>query len=190
MILDFNKSKDDAWRDIKHEIHRGALDKKHPFRFIVLSTGDSGEIQSRWVVLRKVDDNLHCYIYTDKRTQKIDALKNNYKAHVLMYHDKKKIQIRCQGKVCIHHQNELSRNHWNNVQGIAKRAYTPGVAPGTLIGSPEQAHEWNMDLEDQYFSVLEFIPEEMDVLQLNKSEHLRMKATKTEGGWIKEWVAP
>lgn len=190
MILDFNKSKDEAWRDIKHEIHRGALDKKHPFRFIVLSTGDSGEIQSRWVVLRKVDESLHCYIYTDKRTQKIDALKSNEKAHVLMYHDKKKIQIRCHGRVRIHHQNELSRHHWNTVQGVAKRAYTPVVAPGTPIGNPEQAHEWNPEFEDRHFAVIEFIPEEIDVLQLNRLEHLRLLATKDGEKWSKQWVAP
>lgn len=190
MILDFNKSKEEAWRDIKHEIHRGALDKKHPFRFLVLSTyGDNG-IESRWVVLRKVSDLLNMYVYTDTRTQKIKDLKSQEKAHVLFYHEKKGLQIRCKGKVELHLQNERSEEHWNRVQGLAQRAYTPIIAPGRPIENPEQAHEWNPEMGSQHFAVIEFIPAEFDVLQLNRSEHLRMKITKDKGTWGMQWVAP
>jgi general stress protein 26 len=190
MILDFNKSKEEAWRDIKHEIHRGALDKKHPFRFLVLSTfGDNG-IESRWVVMREVSELLHMYIYSDARTQKVKDLKSCEQAHVLFFHEKKGLQIRCKGKVELNHQNNLSKEHWKRVQGLAQRAYTPEKAPGSLLESPDQAHKWNMDFGDQYFSVLEFIPEEFDVLQLNRLEHLRLKIEKKGKDWIRQWVAP
>lgn len=190
MILDFDKSKDEAWRDIKHEIHRGALDKKHPFRFLVLSTSSENGPESRWVVLRKVSDQLNMYVYTDSRTQKVQDLKSHRWAHVLLYHEKKALQIRCKGKVELHFQNEISEAHWNRVQGLAKRAYTPTIAPGRHIQSPEKAHDWKPEMGSQHFAVIEFIPEEFDVLQLNRSEHLRLKITKDKGVWAMSWVAP
>lgn len=190
MLLDFNKSLDEAWKDIRHEIHRGALDSKHPYRFITLTTLGKDQIHSRWVVLRQVDDDLKLYIYSDYRTDKIRDIEERSLTQILLYHDKKKLQIRMQGDATVHHQNELARSHWKNVQGIGKRAYTPLIAPGSPIEAPEDAHQWPENYTDEHFSVVTFEPIELDILQLNRMEHLRARFRKSENEWNKSWIAP
>jgi len=190
MLLDFDQSKEDAWQAVKHELHRGALDKKHPFRFLTLSTyGDQG-VQARWVVLRKVTKDLRFLIYTDSRTQKVRALQAHPQAQLLFYHERKKVQVRCMGEIALHRDDEISRKQWSHVQGAGKRAYTPNLAPGTEIQHPKEAHSWSTEWDDRYFTVLEFRPEEFDVLQLNQTEHLRIRFRKKETEWTKTWIAP
>lgn len=190
MLLDTEQSKEATWQTVKHELHRGALDRKHPFRFVTLSTyGDHG-VQARWVVLRKVSQDLRFFMYSDIRTQKVKDLQAHPQAHLLFYHERKKVQIRCEGEIRLHHQNELSQNHWEHVQGAGKKAYTPNIAPGTEIEHPKEAHQWTTEWEDQYFVVLEFTPTAFDVLQLNQLEHIRIRFCKEEGEWVKTWIAP
>ena len=190
MLLDFDKTLEEAWKDIRHEIHRGALDSKHPYRFITLSTMGKDQIRSRWVVLRKVDDDLKLYIYSDYRTKKIRDIEERSMAQVLLYHDKKKLQIRMQGNAKVHHQNDLAKTHWKNVQGIGKRAYTPLIAPGNPIDRPEEAHKWPDNYSDKHFALVTFEPLELDVLQLNRMEHLRARFRKKGKEWTKTWVSP
>jgi len=59
-------------------LKRATTDKDHPFRFLTLGTASGAGIGLRKVVLRKVDEQNHCSIYTDKRSGKIADLKSRY----------------------------------------------------------------------------------------------------------------
>ncbi|NBB88367.1 MAG: general stress protein [Bacteroidetes bacterium] len=190
MLLDMDHSKEAAWQAVKHELHRGALDRKHPFRFVTLSTHGARGVQARWVVLRKLSQDLRFFMYSDLRTQKVADLATHPQAHLLFYHGRKKVQIRCEGEIRLHHGDELSQNQWEHVQGIGTKAYTSTIAPGTEINHPKEAHQWSPAWGGRFFCVLEFLPAKFDVLQLNQMEHVRICFRKADGKWVKTWIAP
>jgi len=190
MLLKFESSLDQAWQDVQHELHRGALDRKHPFRFVTISTYGHKGVQARWVVLRKLSPELHFFLYSDMRTQKIEDLQAHPQAQLLFYHPRKQIQVRCNVDLLLHHQNEVSKNHWKDVREMGARSYTPVLQPGSPIHTPQEAHRWSASMNDRNFAVIECIPNEIDALQLNKSEHLRARFRKKDHDWEKTWVAP
>ena len=90
----------------------------------------------------------------------------------------------------VHHKDALCDEHWQRVQGIVQRAYTPLVPPGEIIESPELAHQWPDEMTSEYFCVLEFKPQAFDLLQLNRLEHLRLLFKKEKEDWKMNWLAP
>lgn len=61
MLFKAEDPKNEIFTTISHELHRGSLDRKHPFRFVVLSSSTENEVESRYVVLRKVGQDLHFF---------------------------------------------------------------------------------------------------------------------------------
>jgi len=191
MLIKPNDSLSDVLSNTIHEINRGSLDKRHPFRYVVLSTVNNDIINSRYVVLREVDDGLNLYFHTDNRTAKIDDLKENKSFALVMYHKSKKAQVRINGIATIHNSDQLANKHWENVTGNGKKAYGPLISPGTIINSPSEAHKWPNDIDDSNFAVIKAQPFSIEVLQLNKMEHLRAEFNRdSEVSWKKKWIAP
>lgn len=191
MLIKKEYSYDTSFQAIKHELHRGVLDKKHPFRFVVLSTIGVHGPDSRYTVLRAVDEGLHFFIYTDSRSEKVKELQAQPFAALLFYHPKKRFQVRIQVKSLIHHQNDIAQQHWKKVQGEGRKAYNSILSPGTSIEIPDEAFAWNENLDDfSFFTVLELIPSSIELLQLNALEHLRIKFTAVNDQWSGQWLAP
>ena len=190
MLLTPGTSLDQAWSSVVHELNRGALDRKHPFRFISLATISNQKPGVRYVVLRKVDEALNCYIYTDSRSAKVTELQQNPSASILCYHPSKRVQIRMDGQVTLHQQDELSKTHWTNVQGEGRKAYSSTLAPGLEISENIEAYHWHEAPTDENFTVINFRPITIEVLQLNKLEHLRAIFQREEDGWNKKWLVP
>ncbi|MGY6741894.1 MAG: pyridoxamine 5'-phosphate oxidase family protein [Cecembia sp.] len=191
MLIEKGYSKQDVFSALKHELHRGALDKKHPFRFVVLSTSGGHGVDSRYVVLRSIDEALHFFIFTDSRSEKINELIAYPYASLLFYHPQKRVQIRVQANSIIHQQNETAKHRWKSVQGEARKAYQSILPPGHPIHEPGAAFSWNENLADfSFFSVIELIPTSIELLQLNGLEHLRIRFTYSDGDWTGQWLAP
>ena len=189
MLISESDRLEQVWQNLKHELNRGALDKKHPFRNVVLGT-DANWPNLRYVVLRQVSEALHLLFYTDLRSRKVEEINHNGRSSVLLYHPSKKVQIRMQGHAQVHAADALSAEHWKNIQGAGKKAYGPLVSPGTEIREPAEAHQWPEDIDGNLFAVIEFTPTLMDVLQLNRMSHLRAQFEHKENDWRKCWVAP
>ncbi len=183
-----------ALDEIKHicfqELNRGAKARKHPFRFVTLALAYQNKPSSRWVVHRKFTAEQHVLIFTDNRSDKMKALKANPEASLLYYHDRHSLQLRLEGKITIHHQNEISRKYWPGVKGSGAKDYISVLPPGTPIKSPTAAFNWSDDLDDTHFVVLEFKTESLDVLQLNRGRHIRALFNKTENGWEGSFLVP
>ena len=175
-------------KSVKQEVRRGALDRKHPFRYVVLSSFDTS-INSRYVVLRQVDQSFNLIIYTDVRSKKILDINQNPQVQLLFYHPKKQVQVIISGKAVISTANNSVNHHWRNVNGNAKRSYTTAKPPGTLIQDPIEGHLWDESMEEQYFAVLTITPIKIEVLQLNKSEHLRALFSEDDN-WAGTWLVP
>ena len=52
MLLTSSDAPSQIWQTVLHELRRGALDPKHPFRFLTLATAGTNFPQVRTVVLR------------------------------------------------------------------------------------------------------------------------------------------
>lgn len=79
MLFNSQNSLSEVWATLSHELHRGALDSKHPFRYVTLATRGEDAPEQRIVVLRKVDEALNFYFFTDSRTAKVTQIQENLK---------------------------------------------------------------------------------------------------------------
>lgn len=192
-IMLINKGIDlkEVFSTVKHELHRGVLDNKHPFRFVVLGTLAETGPDARYVVLRMIDEQLNFFIYTDQRTGKAKSIEIEPRVSLLFYSPQKRVQVRVKGTAVLHHGNEEAQKHWNRVQGLAQKAYHSRLAPGSVLDRPEDAYAWSDQLDEpDYFSVIQVKPLELEVLQLDGLEHLRAKFTINDGIWDSSWLAP
>lgn len=189
MLFSENESPSEIWKSISHELHRGALDSKHPFRYFNLGTIGKTGPEIRTVVIRSINTNLEFYIFTDFRSEKVSELSANLSATLHFYHPGKRVQIRIKTKTEIHHQDEVSKSFWTKVQDEAQKAYTSTLAPSTSISDPSEAYEWIENGDDRFFTVLKFIPETVEALQLNGLRHLRILFSK-KGNWEGQWLVP
>ena len=189
MLFTEKESPSEIWKSLVHELHRGALDPKHPFRYINLGTIGKTGPEVRTVVIRSVAQDLDFVVFTDFRSEKVKELTANPIATLHFYHAGKRVQIRVKAKVEIHQQNQVSEAFWKKVQGEAKKAYTSTSAPGTPISNPEEGFDWPEVMDDRFFTVLKFIPETIEALQLNGLRHLRILFSKKEN-WEGQWLVP
>lgn len=190
MLISAQDSLEVVFQRVTSELMRGPSEKDHPFRLVPVSTQSAKTIDSRYVVLREVDDSLKLYFYSDARTDKIRDLRSSERIALLFYHPGLQLQVRVNGVGVLHNQDELSRRHWKNIDDESRRAYTPHLAPGDSIERPSEAYSWPLHAHDRYFTVIKVIPKTIDILQLSGHEHIRALFTKKVDGWQKQWLAP
>ncbi|TFV96167.1 general stress protein [Algoriphagus kandeliae] len=188
MLFKESDSLEEIWQVVKHELHRGALDAKHPFHWVNLGTVSSDFPSVRTVVLRKVSEEFHFFVYTDYRSEKCSDLKINPNATLHFYHPKKQVQIRVKAQTKLHYQDELAREIWRTIPAQRRSEYSAAKAPGTPI--PHfQAGSKEGNPSDHFLCVLEFLPIEIELLQLQRKGHLRLFFSKKEN-WQGTWMVP
>ncbi|MHA7131525.1 pyridoxamine 5'-phosphate oxidase family protein [Algoriphagus namhaensis] len=190
MLFNQENTTEEIWQMLRHELNRGALDPKHAFRYLNLGTFGQDYPEVRTVVLRKVDEELNFYIYTDQRSDKVQSLVTNPNACLHFYHPKKRVQVRVQAKCHIHHLDEVAGKFWNKIQGDAQKAYTSQLAPGSVIHDPREAWTWPEEKDERFFAVLLFRPISLEALQLDGLNHLRIHFSKADTDWVGEWLVP
>ncbi len=163
---------------------------RHPFRFMTFSTFSSDYPNSRYVVLRGVVADLQLLFYTDYRSKKVSEIQDNPKVSLHFYHPEEKVQAKILGKATLHHKDEFASKRWMEVDGEAKKAYSSVLSPGTEIVHPAEAHKWEEKPSGDYFTVVKVIPHQVELLQLNGVEHLRVRFIRNEEQWVPSWIAP
>lgn len=159
--------KDNLFELCKAELIRSNADRKHPFRYVTLSTMGTYP-ESRVVVKRKSSLDLEQIIFTDSRSPKVKQISNNPIASLLFYHDKKKLQIRMKGVANIISTGVEYDQYKASLQNRTTD-YQTRLAPSTIANQEELIYD-----DDIYFVVLKFIPKEIDILQLGKHKHIRI----------------
>ncbi len=190
MLINRNDSLTEVFSNVSHELHRGALDRNHPFRFVSLSTVAGSHANSRLVVLRQVLEDLSCVFFTDKRSQKISDLSDNSEATLLFWHAGKKVQVSVRGSVVVHNENKVAREYWSGISIDGRKAYGSTLSPGSRVDRPELAHDWPSEIGSEFFSVIVVRASEMDVLQLHKLSHYRAQFKFVNNDWLGSWVVP
>jgi len=190
MLFAQENSLEEVFQSVKHELHRGALDPKHPFRFVTLVTKSENGVDARYVVVRSVDAELNFFLFTDDRTSKVAQLTSFPEMVLLFYHPAKRTQIKITGKAELRRNDGLSATFWSKVQGDSQKAYNQVVAPGTKLQNPEEAFVWNEPLTAANFTLIQVKPSKIEALQLNENGHLRASFTLGTNEWEKSWIAP
>lgn len=190
MLISESKSLEEIWEMIQLELKKGTSTKRHPFRFVVLSTVSKEGVSSRWVVYRKFTTEGKLLVYTDSRSEKCTELKRNPKCSLLFYHERQKLQIRIEAEAKLHLQDELTAKFWPGVKGSNPGDYISVRGSGEEINQRELGYEKSLDLNDRYFTVLEFNPLKIDVLQLNEDRHIRIEFKRTANEWESTFLVP
>ena len=190
MFIQAQQTFEEIFDSLEKEIRRGALDKKHPFRFVTLATQAKEQIGLRYVVLRKVTKPFELMVYTDARTEKCKHIAERPQLSFLFYHPGQKLQVRIDGAATLHHDDDVANAEWKNVQGIGQRAYSPQRAPGSTISTPEEAHDWPDEIDGKHFAVIVCHPRTIEALQLNQLAHLRVRFSLANDVWKGQWTAP
>jgi len=175
---------------VAFELSDGAKEHSHPFHFANFATLGLEYPEVRTLVIRRFDANLSFYFFTDFRSQKIAELQKNPASRLHFYPPSERMQIRITGKADIPHQNDVSNEFWKGIDGNAKKAYISKISPGDQIDIPDEAFDWVERLADKYFAVVQLVASELDELQLNGAEHLRVSFSKSNGNWEGKWLVP
>jgi len=187
MLFSSTDSFSAIWQTLLHELHRGALDPKHPFRYLTVATVGEQFPQVRTVVLRQFTADLEFLVYTDARSSKVQELLEVPRVSLHFYHPKKQVQVRVKALATIHVEDELAQEHWKRVSEKRRSEYQSKLGPGTRVEAP--AVGWESSSEHSYFSVMKFSPLSIEVLQLAREGHLRIQFDLASG-WQGVWLVP
>lgn len=190
MLFTSEYTLDQAFEAVQNELHKGAQDNHHPFHLVIMASQSTERPELRYVVLRKVDDDLCLYIFTDGRSSKVQQLSAHDRMSLLFYHQELKTQIRVKGTALLHQQDELSENFWSTLDAGSQQAYQQVLPPGTPISDPNEAYLWDNKSGDMHFLVIRIVTHEILALQLDGLRHVRAKFTLKNGNWDKTWLAP
>lgn len=176
------------WKELNEELHKGTTKKGHPFRYMTLATvGLDHLARLRTVVLRKLNENLDLTIFTDKRSKKVIHIKENNKVSLLLYHPKKMLQLKIEGKARIIEDPETLKKYWNGIQPNSRKDYITKKAPGTVIKNPDLVTY--MD-DEHHFCMIEIKPYKIEYLKLKRPNHIRIKYSKEGEKWEEEFLTP
>lgn len=189
MLFTEKESPSEIWKSLIQELEKGYLEADHPFRYVSMGTIGAKGPEIRKVVLREFEKVLDFYVFTDFRSEKVKELHANPFSSLHFYHPKKRVQVRVKGKTEIHHLDLVSLAFWKKLKGESMKAYQSKLAPGIEISDPEEAFHWPKEMGDQFFAVLRFIPESIEVLQLDGIKHLRILFSKSLD-WKGQWLVP
>ena len=170
-------------REIKFLID-GISNSSNPYHFFSLSTLNNEQVTSRTIVLRNVDKNpLAIYFNADYRSPKVKQLLSNSQCSVLLYDNKRKLQIRLECEAIINYNNTISKKIWTRTPMQSRKCYMGKYSPSQPL------EEWNpniplkylkkdperLDSESSYnnFTVIKLIINTLDILELHHDGHIR-----------------
>lgn len=160
-----------------------------PYHFMVMGTvGLDRMARLRTVVLRKVEEDLSLWCYTDRRSKKVMHLVENDKVSLLFYDPGKQVQLKVEGLGGLVEDENLLNSIYKNLSADATRDYRTRSAPGSNISSPSEVEY--LDAE-HHLGAIRIRPFKIEYLRLGKPDHLRARFSKDESGsWEGEYLVP
>ncbi|WP_282775274.1 pyridoxamine 5'-phosphate oxidase family protein [Phaeodactylibacter xiamenensis] len=187
----------DAW----HLLIKAAIKRKGDYQKPSVATIDTdGFARQRVIVLREVDlQNRQLTFFTDARSPKVGDLRNHPYLSCLFWDERKKVQIRMNGKAILEQGSESCRQYWDRLPVQGRSSYASLNAPGTpqvtdKVTLPDHWHD-EMDLQEtayafEHFMVIRSQVYRADLLHLHHEGHQRAKFSYQDGAWAGSWVAP
>ena len=146
------------------------------FHTLVVSSWNGKKILSRVMVLREFNlDGRKMRFHTDYRAPKIKNFSNNSITTVLGYDPELKIQIKLQGNIKVHYDDEITKLAWNESTSRSKKCYSVKGGSSKVINDPMDYDIKEFEVEEGYknFAVLLFSFNSLEFLYLKSSGHRR-----------------
>ncbi|MGB5190443.1 pyridoxamine 5'-phosphate oxidase family protein [Robiginitalea sp.] len=181
--------KDQKWEGIISELKAGINAPSHPFKFSTLATLGLGNLpRLRTVRIRDFDpQNMRLTFFTDSRSKKILHIKENNKVSLLFYHPEKLLQLRLEGLAVREKDEQVLQGLWDSIKGPGQLDYRTTSAPGTEIQSPDKIEYMK---ERSFFSAVYILPFKIELVQLSRPHHIRIRFSKREGDWKSDYLVP
>ena len=167
-------------------------DAKSLFHTPVVSSIKNNQITSRVMVLREFDlEGRKMRFHTDHRASKIHHYEEDSSATVIGYDPEIKIQIKLQGNISIHYDDETTKLAWDNSTPRSKKCYSVKGGSSKEVSNPEDYDIKDFEVEEGYknFAVLVFHFNSLEFLYLKSSGH-RRAIHKWNDEYDSNWLVP
>ena len=171
---------------------QGVVNKKSKFHTPTLSTVNGNMINSRTIILRKVDNKTKMlFFYSDSRSRKVLNIIQNNNVTVHLYEPRFKLQVQLYGHAKIENNSEKTKNIWSSLNSFSKKNYLSALSPGEKINSLENL-KYNTDNEEAFynFSLIYFKVSKLECLQLSDIKNIRVEFVYTESSEKKYYLVP
>ena len=171
---------------------RAVDDAKSLFHTPVVSSIKNNQITSRVMVLREFDlRDRKMRFHTDYRASKIHHYEEDSSATVIGYDPEIKIQIKLQGNMSIHYDDETTKLAWDNSTSRSKKCYSVKGGSTKEISNPEEYDIKDFEVEEGYknFAALVFHFNSLEFLYLKSSGH-RRAIHKWNDEYDSKWLVP
>ena len=171
---------------------QGVVNKKSKFHTPTLSTVDGNMINSRTIILRKVDNKTKMlFFYSDSRSRKVLNIIQNNNVTVHLYEPRFKLQVQLYGHAKIENNSEKTKNIWSSLNSFSKKNYLSALSPGEKINSLDNL-KYNTDNEEAFynFSLIYFKVSKLECLQLSDVKNIRVEFVYTESSEKKYYLVP
>ena len=162
------------------------------FHTLAVSSVDNNQIATRVMVLREFNlKERYIRFHTDYRAAKIDHYSENNSASVLGYDPNLKIQIKLQGSISVHYNDQVTQAAWEGSSTRSKKCYSVKGGSTLKISDPKEYDLKDGNIEDGYinFAVLKFSFDSLEFLHLKSSGHRRaLHSWKEE--FESSWLVP
>ncbi len=173
-------------------LSQGVVNKKSKFHTPTLSTINGNAINSRTIILRKVDNKTKMLLfYSDSRSRKVLNIEQNNNITVHLYEPRYKLQVQLYGHADIENKTEKTKDIWNSLSSYSKKNYLSALSPGEKINSLDGI-KYNKDNEEAFhnFSLIYFKVSKLECLQLSDINNIRVEYVYYKSSDKKYYVVP
>lgn len=183
-------------------LHGGASSRKSAMHQAAIATAVDGMALMRTVVLRRVDmTGKRLFLHTDLRSKKMNDFERGDSLSWLFYDQSVATQIRLSGKVILHHQDSLCREHWDKTGHHSRRYYMSDTAPSVAFNEPftglnPALTSFTYTLEESEMGLANFVVVETEIswMEWYYTHHTgnRRAFFRYTEGFLKEasWLSP
>ncbi len=198
-VIDYPDIADAVWTKLAH----AANDAASTMRLMAVATVGPGDNPcNRMMVLRGANREAgHIWFHTDRRSPKIHHFKARPYVSALAYDHNDRVQVRIDGRITLHKDDAVARQHWEQTSMVVRFAYGMSPAPGAAVNSVQrqadprllavrQQHTTGRLAESyQNFVVIEVGVEASDWLQVAETDQ-RRALLRAESAWTPEPFVP
>ena len=192
----------DTVRELVWErLEMAAQDPGHAFRTLTFGTVEANAPALRTVVLRAASaEDRQLQFHTDRRSGKVEALRDNPQVAWHGWDPESAQQIRLSGTATVHLHDEVATALWEHESPASLDLYVCPPSPGTPIDEPDDrlrpAVKSDPITEDdvadgwQYFAAIRTVVDEIEWLHLHPDGHYRAQFAYQpdqeafEGSWV------